>query len=257
MTIQPAAGHRGGALAAITGTISAGLELMLPRPCPGCGGPGPWCVGCEATLLVRPRRVQLPEQPAGDRRAPNRGGAASLPPVWALSRYADPVRSAILAGKERGRRDLPALLGTALGRGLLRLHRMAVLPKQVWLVPAPSRRAATRRRGGDPVTAMARAAAAEAARSGLPTGVAPCLITAGSARDSVGLDAAARAENLADRVRWRAAAAPPAGSIVLLLDDVLTTGATAAIACRVLRAAGVRVGGVLVLASVPGWISTR
>jgi predicted amidophosphoribosyltransferase len=174
-----------------------------------------------------------------------------------LARYADPVRSAILAGKERGRRDLPPLLGVALGRGLLRLRRTAVLPDQIWLVPAPGRRAAARRRGGDPVTTMARAAAAFAARTGLPTGMAPCLFTAGSARDSVGLNAAARAANLAGRVRWRPAAGPPAGSTVLLIDDVLTTGATATIACDVLRAAGVRVGGVLVLASVPGWIAAR
>jgi len=104
---------------------------------------------------------------------------------------------------------------------------------------------------------MARAAAVLAASSGLPTGVAPCLVTAGSARDSVGLNAVARAANLAGRVRWRAAAGPPAASTVLLVDDVLTTGATATIACAVLRAAGVRVGGVLVLASVPGWIAAR
>jgi predicted amidophosphoribosyltransferase len=134
---------------------------------------------------------------------------------------------------------------------------MAALPEQLWLVPAPGRRAAARRRGGDPVTSMARAAAGFAAGAGLPTGVAPCLVTAGSARDSVGLNAAARSANLAGRVRWRAAAAPPAGSAVLLVDDVLTTGATATIACDVLRAADVRVSGVLVLASVPGWIVAR
>jgi predicted amidophosphoribosyltransferase len=80
-------------------------------------------------------------------------------PVWALARYTGPVRAAIVAGKERGRRDLPPTLGLALGRGLVRLRRSGVLPGALWLVPAPSRRSAARARGGDPVTAMARAAA--------------------------------------------------------------------------------------------------
>ena len=225
------------------------MDLVLPRPCPGCGGPGPWCDGCAGTLRGRPRRVRLPEH-AGDQR--NR-----MPPVWALARYTDPVRSAILAGKEHGRRDMPARLGTALGAGLVRLHRVSLLPDPLWLVPAPSRRSAARSRGGDPVTAMSRAAARLSAGLGHRTGVAPCLVTAGSARDSVGLDAVARAANLADRVRWVAAGAPPAGVPVVLVDDVLTTGATAAAACRVLRRAGLWVGGVLVLAAVPGWVSTR
>ena len=229
--------------------VAAAMDLVLPRTCPGCGGPEPWCAGCDATLRGRPRRVRLPEL-AG-------GGAARLPPVWALTRYTDPVRSAILAGKEHGRRDLPAHLGRALGNGLLRLHRLGLLPEPIWLVPAPSRRAAARARGGDPVTVMAGAAARLAAERGHPAGVAPCLVTAGSARDSVGLDAAARAANLADRVRWLPGAAPPAGARVVLIDDVLTTGATTAAACRVLRVAGVDVCGVLVVASVPGWIGTR
>jgi predicted amidophosphoribosyltransferase len=258
---RPAAIFGGRMLGLATGGFNAGLELVLPRPCPGCGGPGPWCIGCAATLAGRPRRVRLPEpvlqDTAPEVTAPDESAPQNLPAVWALSRYADPVRSAILAGKERGRRDLPPLLGVALGRAVLRLHRMAVLPEQIWLVPAPSRRAAARRRGGDPVTTMSRTAAAFAARCGLPTGVAPCLFTAGSARDSVGLGASARAANLAGRVRWRPAGGPPAGSTVLLIDDVLTTGATATVACGVLRDAGLQLGGVLVLASVPGWIATR
>ena len=229
--------------------IVTAMDLVLPRACPGCGGPDPWCAGCDATLGGRPRRVRLPEFAAA--------AAAGLPPVWALTRYTDPVRSAILAGKERGRRDLPAHLGRALGNGLLRLHRVGLVPEPIWLVPAPSRRAAARARGGDPVTVMASAAARLAAERGHPAGVAPCLVTAGSARDSVGLDASARAANLADRVRWLPAAAPPVQARVVLVDDVLTTGATTTAACRVLRAAGVDVCGVLVVASVPGWIGTR
>ena len=31
------------------------MDLVLPRPCPGCGGPGPWCDACDSTLRVRPR----------------------------------------------------------------------------------------------------------------------------------------------------------------------------------------------------------
>jgi predicted amidophosphoribosyltransferase len=73
----------------------------------------------------------------------------------------------------------------------------------------------------------------------------------------VGLDAAERAANLADRVRWLPGAAPPTGARVVLIDDVLTTAATTAAACKVLRVAGVDVCGVLVVASVPGWIGTR
>jgi predicted amidophosphoribosyltransferase len=98
---------------------------------------------------------------------------------------------------------------------------------------------------------MARSAARQLAREGRSTGVAPCLLTTSGARDSVGLDAVARAANLAGRVRFRTAASPTPNAEVVLIDDVLTSGATVAAALRVLNDAGIAVTLVLVIASVP------
>ncbi len=217
------------------------LDLVLPRTCPGCGAGVPWCDACGALLAGRPRRV-LP--PASD-------DDSALPPAYALTSYRGPVRSAVLAAKEHGRRDLPQLLGAALGRALVRLIGISVVVGPLWLVPAPTRPAAARRRGGDPITAMARAAVPVLLAAGVGAEVAPCLFTGRGARDSVGLDAAARRANLQGRIRWRERAGPPAGTPVVLLDDVLTTGATAAAAAVVLRRRSHPVQAVLTLAAVP------
>lgn len=233
------------------GPIGVLLDLVLPRPCPGCGGPEQWCPGCAATLAGRARQVSIPEVTL------DAAGDVALPVVRALARYAGPVRAAIIAGKERGRSDLPPLLGRSVGTALIRLHRIAVLPAEVWIVPAPSRRAAARGRGGDPVTAMAASAARTLAQSGIVAGVAPCLYTLGRAKDSVGLDAVGRAANLSGRICFRTSGAPPEGAAVVLLDDVLTTGATVVAAVRALALVGIDVICGLAVATVAPWRADR
>lgn len=228
-------------------TLHAGVDLVLPRVCPGCFAAEPWCATCASTIAGRPRAVEMPEAML-DHFA---DAGLPVPSVHALARYTGPVRAAILAGKERGRRDLPPLLGAALGEGLVTLQDAGVLPAELWLVPAPTRLASARARGGDPVTAMARSAAAVLAGAGRPTGVAPCLYLARGTRDSVGLTAAGRAANLARAVRFKAAGAPPPDASVVLLDDVLTSGATVGRSGMVLAAHGRPLVGALVLASVP------
>lgn len=230
-------------------TLQAGLDLVLPRVCPGCFAPEPWCAACAETISGRPRAVAVPDAMLDEFAE----AELPLPPVHALSRYSGPIRKAIIAGKERDRRDLPPLMGAALGEGLASLQDIGVLPAELWLIPAPTRRSSARARGGDPVTAMARAAAAGLAANGRPSGVAPCLYLARGTRDSVGLDAAGRAANLARAVRFNSAAAPPNRAAAVLLDDVLTSGATVTRSSVTLSAHRVDLAGVLVLAAVPAF----
>lgn len=207
------------------------LDVVLPLECGGCGAPSTrWCPVCAAALQVNtdePHVLVTRVDPGV--------------PVFALGRYAGPRRQAIVAVKERGRRDLTAPLARALALGINRLLDWGVLSPPLTVVPAPTRRTAARRRGGDPVTRIAAAAAATCP----DITVAPVLRTAALVRDSVGLSGADRERNIAGRVRLTRAV--PGGE-VLLVDDIVTTGATASEAVRALAGAGVRVAAVLALA---------
>src|ERR1700712_237208 len=204
------------------------LDLVLPLECGGCGASGTrWCPSCTRTLTV------LVDEPMVISPRLNPGV-----PVLSLGRYAGPRRAAIIAMKEHGRTDLIAPLAMAVGAGVSRLVAWGIVEVPLTLVPAPTRWSAARRRGGDPVTAIARTAAVPG------TAVVVALRMRAFTRDSVGLSPAQRQRNIAGRVRlWDAVLGE-----VLLIDDVVTTGATACESVRVLQTAGVRVAAILAVA---------
>ncbi|MEJ5997388.1 ComF family protein [Corynebacterium sp. H130] len=157
-------------------------------------------------------------------------------PVWALGNYSGVHREALLAMKERGRRDVPQFLGAVVRSGLEYLAARGELPEveELTLVPAPTRRASARLRGGDPVTLVARASGAN---------VVSCVRHGSQVKESVGLDASSRQRNLAGNVVLEAI--PP--SPVVILDDVVTTGSTISVTSALLLAAKVQVAGALVI----------
>lgn len=201
--------------------LGALLDLMLPRRCLGCGaGSAPLCATC-AKLDVR---------------VLDHGGLR----VASAGEYGGALRAAVLAYKERGRRDLAGVLAGLLAIAVHALDagRTAVL------VPVPSARRAARERGGDHVLRLARRTAPVGLR------VAPgTLRLVARVRDSAGLSVGARAANLDHAMQ---AHAPPQPELaVVLVDDVVTTGATLREASRALGAAGWPVLGAAVIARTP------
>lgn len=206
------------------------LDLILPKQCGGCGAVATaWCDACADDLTVTDDQPHLitPRLDPGV-------------PVLSLGRYAGARRNAIVAVKEHGRTDLRRPLADALRAGLDHLLTWGVLAAPLTLVPAPTRRTAARRRGGDPVTHIATQAARPPDQS-----VATVLRFRAFTRDSVGLSSAARQRNVAGRV---VLTRPVAGPVVVV-DDVVTTGATVTESVRVLQTAGIDVVAVLALAN--------
>jgi predicted amidophosphoribosyltransferase len=72
---------------------------------------------------------------------------------------------------------------------------------------------------------------------------------ASSARDQAGLSAAERAANLAGAVRVGRVPAGLSAYRIVLVDDVITTGATLAECARALRAVGITVSAAAVVAA--------
>lgn len=213
---------------------AAWLDLVLGSACAGCGTPGPAvCPSCRASLPAAHETRPTPV-PVGFGRC------------WSSGEYAGVLAAAVVAHKERGRtavapflaqRLAVAVAGAVAGAG-------APSPARVVLVPVPSRPGVARARGDDPLVRVVRGAAGELRRWGVDVRMHRMLRSRRGVEDQAGLDAAARAANLAGSMSCpsaqlrRLAAHGPV--LVVLCDDVVTTGATLVEARRALVAVGVR-----------------
>lgn len=191
------------------------LALLLAASCPGCDEPGSLlCDRCRQELRSRRRTVRTPQ---------------GREVVAALS-FDGVAARCIRRVKEDGQTLLAVPLGATLAQ---------VLPADAAVAPLPTSRAAFRRRGYRVPDLLVRRAGRTPLR---------VLASTGGAADQRGLRRAERAQNVRGSLR---ATRDGGGRAVVIVDDVITTGATMDEAWRVLEAAGFRVAGAVALAATP------
>jgi ComF family protein len=217
------------------------LDLLYPPRCAACGeglsssADGPFCSTCgDAVDPVPPgcRRCGLPGPDALC------GACLADPPSFASCRagglFGGPLADAIHALKYRDRPALARTLGAWLASHV-------ALPQDVAIVSVPLGRKRRLARGYDQAALLARALGRASSRAILPLALARTRET----KPQVGRTRADRLRNV--RGAFRATRAV-SGRDILLVDDVVTTGATADACGEALMLAGARSVHVIALA---------
>jgi ComF family protein len=203
------------------------LNAIAPPICAGCGDDAraaePLCARCRGDLRwLAGEPIVL-------------GGVS----VWAPVAYEGPARGVVGALKFRGARRAASAMAATITANV----PPGWLDGRV-LVPVPLHASRARRRGYNQAELLA---SEIARRTGIET--ADCLVRAGPRGTQVGRDRAQRLAGIAGTVSVAEGRSAP--RLPVLVDDVVTTGATLTEAARAVRAAGGEVLGAACAASTP------
>jgi ComF family protein len=215
-----------------TGLLGVLLGTLFPPRCVACGAAGAWlCSACIAAVPGHGYLLQVTRLAHS---------AESLDGALALSSHGYPLREAVHGLKYGGLRVLADPLSALLADGWLARGEVADL-----VVPVPLHRAQLRRRGYNQSGLLA---AGLAIRTGMEVHQ-DALVRWRATRSQVGLGHQERLDNVAGAFVCHDQAIR--GARIVLIDDVLTTGATMSACATALCDAGARKVWGLVLTHAP------
>ncbi|CDK00652.1 Phosphoribosyltransferase [Microbacterium sp. C448] len=210
--------------------VADAAAIVLPERCAGCLEPGASiCAACLRALAPVPARIVIP----GDDLE-----------VWAGVPFAGPAASILRAVKRDARPRLARHLAPALAAALRQVARSTgAAPASLVAVPIPSSTKSLRARGFRVVDLVTQRAGVKPQR---------LLRLQRTAADQRGLGRIERLENLRGGMLAHETGGLRADGLrVVIVDDVVTTGATLIEAARALRAAGAVVVGAATIAATP------
>ncbi len=210
--------------------LSDVADLVLSRACQSCGRLGPvLCPACWDGLVD----VHEHPTPAFDLGVP----------VVVAAHYELVVQALVVQHKERGLLALSRPLGALLALAVAALTS----GRPAHAVPIPPHARSLGRRGVDSLDLLGRQAERALAGRGIRLARHRVLLRERDGGRQVGRGARSRAAAVRGTMTVRAVAPSP----VIVIDDVVTSGATVAEAIRALRAGGVQVLGVAAVAGTP------
>jgi len=193
------------------------LDLVFPRQCLGCGEYSTWlCQDCTTLLPLALRELQLPHSPQLDK-------------LWFVADFHEPMVSKLVKTcKYQGVRDLGPILGRLINSEIQKSSLVGDFLTSVILpVPVHSRR--MRERGFNQTIEIAK---------GLEIQLSGQLVyRVNNTLHQADLDLASRLKNIESAFVFHRVENIP--KRVILLDDVVTTGATMNEIAKVLKNNGV------------------
>jgi predicted amidophosphoribosyltransferase len=225
-------------------------DLVLPSACAACAAEHVplrhgACQACVTALeALRPHPAAPTPPPPG------------MPACVALGGYVGPLRGVLLAYKEKGRHRLAQPLGALLASAVadMAVRAGGGRHRPLCVVPVPSTASAARERHGDHMARLAAHAVRRLRRAGWQADLNRPL-RALARPDSASLTVAERATAAESSLRIKGARIriprrrPTIGGTLIVVDDIVTTGATLAAVTARLREVDMQVAGAAVLAA--------